>query len=92
MALLFATILQNGGGDLSLYHTAIDLEVITIATNGQAIMLFYAFKTNITTSSQVEEHATILGLSAHVRWSTEKTARERLFNFHHRKWPRLVSS
>lgn len=44
IALLFAAIFQGNGGDLSQYHTAIVLDLISIAADGQAIMLFYALK------------------------------------------------
>ena len=41
IALLLAALLQ--GSNLSLYHTAIVLDLISISSDGQAIMLFYAY-------------------------------------------------
>jgi hypothetical protein len=87
--------LQNSGGDLSLYHTAIVLDLIAVAADGQAIMLFYAFKTDTNTSSRAEEQGRNPESPTVIGSPTEKTAptiRERLLNVDHGVWPRLVSS
>jgi hypothetical protein len=93
IALLFAAILQNSGGDLPLYHTAIVLDLNAVVADGQAIMLFYAFKTDTARSPRTVEQPTntespaVIGMSI-----AAPTVGERLHNVNHGIWPRLVSS
>jgi hypothetical protein len=93
IALLFAAILQNSGGDLPLYYTAIILDLNAVAADGQAIMLFYAFKMDTTRSPRTVEQPTNTESPAVIGTSVAApTVGERLHNVDHGIWPRLVSS